>query len=77
MRAENLAILLGGSLYAVGLFLQMGCSSVPASSRIPLCLTDPKNNAMHCDGVTRPWSDSEAMVCYPLALHELVMGSCR
>lgn len=70
MRAKNLATL----LVVISSF---SCSSVSLRPRLPVCLTDPANNALHCDGVTIPWAAGAGYVCHKLEDHEEYMRGCR
>lgn len=70
MPAKNLATL----LVVVSLF---GCASAPLRARLPACLTDPANNALHCDGVTIPWAAGAGYVCHKLDDFEEYMRGCQ
>lgn len=64
-------------LAAASLTILLSCASAPQSKRIPTCLTDPINDALHCDGVTQPWKDSGGYVCHKLDDHEEYFRGCR
>ena len=64
-------------LAVAALTILVSCASAPQLKRIPTCLTDPANNAFHCDGVTQPWSESGGYVCHKLDDHEEYFRGCR
>jgi hypothetical protein len=72
-RPENsLMLLVAGS---IGVF--SSCSTPGKMDRLATCLTDPKNNAMHCDGVTKPWADMSGYACHRVEDLEEYLKGCR
>ncbi len=65
-------------LIAYVLIFLPACASAPPSRRISRCLTDPRNNALHCDGVSMPWGDHFIdYVCHSLDDDAEYMRGCR
>lgn len=52
--------------------LATSCAAVPRPY-LETCLTDPRNNALHCDGTTKHWGNAFDYVCHPLAQWEKFM----
>lgn len=58
--------------------LALGCAT-PAKprDRIARCLTDPNGFALHCDGLTIPFSKAYDYVCHKLADDLEYMDGCK
>lgn len=53
------------------------CATTPERPRLASCLTDPKNDSMHCDGQTYPYSEMFNYVCHRLDDFETFLRSCK
>lgn len=83
MRANDLltpqtAVSLTIALATVLILLLPACSGkVPRGRRIPTCLTDPKRNALYCDGKAIPWEEADGYVGMRLEDFEALLEGCR
>lgn len=60
--------------------LTSGCAGKPVrSGRVDRCYTDPRSNAMHCDGVTFQFADNRFIdwVCHRIRDDEFLTGGSR
>ena len=70
-------ILLGSAGVALILFVLFGmaCATPAPTRRVVDCLTDPGNNALHCDGTSYQWGDHfRGYVCRTLDDDEYLKG---
>ena len=81
MHLKNLVALLvalsGIGLILFALFGLSGCASSSQSHRVTRCLTDPRNNALHCDGETIPWDTAYDYVCHSVDDDAAYLEGCR
>lgn len=63
----------------LGVLLSQGCATTDQPPRrIVDCLTDPGNNALHCDGVSKPWGDAfRGYVCRSIEDDAFLREKCR
>lgn len=69
MRAASYLILV------VAANLVLSCATTPRVNQLEACLTDPQNNALHCNGVTKPFDFGYE--CYKLGTLDDYLKGCR